>query len=256
MSSFYLSQANGELAFKYEERASLPTPTSRVLVVGGSVTGLTTAWALLDAGYAVTVVSDQWAPSIPRVTGQVAGALLVSLCFFSGMHVNFITYRWEYPPAVCGKHTDVISLAHSKAWSLTTNKVFTDIIASAPPSVHGLRMTMANFFFERPIKEIPEEHQKMLELMEIGIDSFRHDAGIINELAINPDSGSQDSYQHKAPAIDTDAYLVFLRELVLQKGATLVTGRISGDLLASEDSLLATYDADVIVNASGLASWE
>lgn len=77
MASFYLSHLNGELVFKYEERAPLPTPTSRVLVIGGSVTGLTTAWSLLDAGYAVTVVSDQWAPATPRITGQVAGALFV-----------------------------------------------------------------------------------------------------------------------------------------------------------------------------------
>lgn len=115
---------------------------------------------------------------------------------------------------------------------------------------------MANFFFERPIEEIPEEHQKMLELIELGVHAFRHDANIITELKVNQKAGSQDAYQHNAPAIDTDAYLVFLRELVIQKGATLVTGRVSGDLLASEDSLLATYEADVIVNASGLASWE
>lgn len=75
MASFYLSNVNGELVFKYEKRTPLSTPKKRVLVIGGSVTGLTTAWALLDAGYAVTVVSDQWAPATPRITGQIAGAL-------------------------------------------------------------------------------------------------------------------------------------------------------------------------------------
>lgn len=75
MASFYLSHVNGELAFKYEERTEQPSRKMRVLVVGGSVTGLTTAWALLDAGYLVTVVSEQWAPATPRITGQIAGAL-------------------------------------------------------------------------------------------------------------------------------------------------------------------------------------
>lgn len=115
---------------------------------------------------------------------------------------------------------------------------------------------MANFFFDRPIEQIPDEHQKMLELIDIKINSFRHDAGIISELAINQEAGTMDAYQHNAPGIDTDAYLLFLQELVVQKGATLVTRRITGDLLVNEDTLLATYEADVIVNASGLASWE
>lgn len=87
MASFYLSQVDDELVFKYEERTRFPTPTSRVLVVGGSVTGYTTAWALLDAGYAVTLVSEQFAPCMPRVTGQVAGALFVSFNIpFKDMH--------------------------------------------------------------------------------------------------------------------------------------------------------------------------
>lgn len=139
---------------------------------------------------------------------------------------------------------------------MSTNRVFSDIIASTPVEVHGLRMKMANFFFDRPIEDIPEEHQKMLELIDLDIAAFRHDASIVSELAVNQKAGAVDAYQHHAPAIDTDAYLLFLRELVVSKGATLVTKRIRGDLLANEDELLATYDANAIVNASGLASWE
>lgn len=139
---------------------------------------------------------------------------------------------------------------------MSTNRVFTDIIASTPAEVHGLRMTMANFFFDRPIEEIPEEYQKMLELINLDIASFRHNASIVSELAVNQKAGAVDAYQHHAPAIDTDAYLVFLRELVVSKGATLVTERIHGNLLMNEDTLLATYNAGIIVNASGLASWE
>jgi D-amino-acid oxidase len=47
----------------------------RVLVIGGGVTGLTSAWTLLDAGFGVVVISDKWAPALPRITSQIAGAL-------------------------------------------------------------------------------------------------------------------------------------------------------------------------------------
>ena len=62
-----------------------PHPSKRVLVIGGGVTGLTTAWALLDAGFGVVVLSDQWAPASPRIVSQVAGALYVPFACFLGM---------------------------------------------------------------------------------------------------------------------------------------------------------------------------
>lgn len=91
----YLCKHLGELAIVQGEN---PTPhqtlRKRVLIVGGGVTGLTvrvshltslcaeliflqTAWALLDAGYAVTVISDRWASPEDRITSQIAGALYV-----------------------------------------------------------------------------------------------------------------------------------------------------------------------------------
>ena len=50
------------------------------------------AWALLDAGYDVTIIAERWTDPNNRITSQIAGAL------------------WEWPPAVCGKHTDVSNL--------------------------------------------------------------------------------------------------------------------------------------------------
>lgn len=81
-------------------RVSQTTKSKHVLIVGGGVTGLVTAWTLLDQGYKVTIVSKAWASYTDkqRLTSQIAGAL------------------WEYPPAVCGSHTDSISLHHSKRW--------------------------------------------------------------------------------------------------------------------------------------------
>ena len=45
---------------------------------------------------------------------------------------------------------------------------------------------------------------------------------------------------------------IWLKCLVVKKGARLVTGRVSGDLLESEDQLLAEHHAEAIVNATGL----
>lgn len=49
---------------------------------------------------------------------------------------------------------------------------------------------------------------------------------------------------------------MWLRDLVISKGARLVTGRIRGDLLEQEDELLSWYDAHFIVNATGLGGLE
>ncbi|KAI6080103.1 hypothetical protein F4821DRAFT_94352 [Hypoxylon rubiginosum] len=51
---------------------------------------------LLDRGYHITILSSAWTSYEQRLTSQIAGAL------------------WEFPPGVCGQHTDNISLAHSK----------------------------------------------------------------------------------------------------------------------------------------------
>lgn len=62
-----------------------PNDAKHVLIVGGGVTALVTAWVLLDHGYRVTLMSKSWASESERLTSQIAGAL------------------WEFPPAVCGK---------------------------------------------------------------------------------------------------------------------------------------------------------
>ncbi|KAG8216170.1 hypothetical protein J3R82DRAFT_8176 [Butyriboletus roseoflavus] len=50
----------------------------RVLVIGGSVTGLTSAWLLLDLGYDVTIISDRYAPAVPSITIKKTGYLHVT----------------------------------------------------------------------------------------------------------------------------------------------------------------------------------
>ena len=66
----------------------------RMLVLGGGVSGLTVAHQLLSSGFDVCLIAKEWHHQTVSV---VAGAL------------------WEWPPAVCGFHTDIISLEKSKS---------------------------------------------------------------------------------------------------------------------------------------------
>ncbi|KIY66452.1 nucleotide-binding domain-containing protein [Cylindrobasidium torrendii FP15055 ss-10] len=220
-------------------------PKRRALVVGGGVTGLTSAWAMLDAGYHVTVVSERWADPKDRITSQIAGAL------------------WEWPPAVCGKHTDPVSLQNSKRWCMTSYRIFEKLQEIMPASDyldHGVRMKMANFFFDKVLEDMPDKGQlyKFEQILaQPGIKGVRRDSILVREHgAPDTDADAVDAYQHLSPVIDTDAYMYWLRLLLLCKGAVLETRRISGDLLWQEEELLTEYDADFIINATGLASLE
>ncbi|KAF8880844.1 nucleotide-binding domain-containing protein [Infundibulicybe gibba] len=234
----YLTREGTELILNYGPKTPV-APSSRVLVVGGGVTGLTTAWALLDAGYAVTVVSEKWASLEDRITSQIAGAL------------------WEWPPAVCGKHTNLISLDNSKRWCMTTYRGLEKLIHTLPAQEHGVRMRMANFFFEQSIHRMSGQLEKMNEIAAVhDIQAFKHDPTLVKTHAVNQDAGVVDSYRHLAPVIDTDQYMGWLRSTVVAKGGKLITARINGDLLEQEDRLLAKYGAQAIVNATGLGAYE
>ncbi|KAF1985144.1 DAO-domain-containing protein [Aulographum hederae CBS 113979] len=239
-----------------------------ILVIGSGITGLATAWVMLDEGYRVTIVSPPHAstfnnPTVdnkvgpgsishPRLTSQVAGAL------------------WEYPPAVCGSHTNSLSLAYSKGWAMMSYQIL-KIFASQPMASgddNGIRMRKSVFFFPRPLTDTTDcplggenckvhaESLKMEEMAESGVSGFRHSADLIAEYAINP-AMAKDAYELDVPVIDTDVAMPFLRNLVIFKGAVLVEETITGDLLTQEESLRKKYgDADVIVNASGIAAHE
>ncbi|KAI4195298.1 MAG: hypothetical protein LQ350_007279 [Teloschistes chrysophthalmus] len=213
----------------------------RILVVGGGVIGLTTAWALLDRGYKVTVVASRWASwgKEQRLTSQIAGAL------------------WEYPPTVCGQHTDAISLQKSKIWCMVAYHIWDAIAASDELSqTSGVRMKSSNFFFPGRVEDSPVQLKKMKDLMASGIKGFRHDPKIIQDRQINEKFGAVDAYKHLAPIIDTDVAMEWLTRLVERKGAKLVIKTLTGDLFFQESELRAAFDADAIVNATGLSGTE
>jgi len=109
-------------------------PSHHIVIIGGGVTGLTTACELLQRNYQVTVIAERYANQENRITSQVAGAL------------------WEWPPAVCGRHTDIISLENSKRWCKVAYDRYKGMAANPELSVaSGVRMRMAKFFFLEPV---------------------------------------------------------------------------------------------------------
>lgn len=226
----------------HPKRLMHPTASSpHILIIGAGVTGLVTAWTLLDKGYKVTILSKKWAnfSKNERLTAQIAGAL------------------WEYPPAVCGAHTDRISLSHSKRWSMVAYHAW-DAIASVPElrKASGVRMMPSGFFFPQPVEEDPAQLSKMIEIMMSGVKGFRHDTKLMEQRRVDPAYGAVDAYELLAPIIDTDKAMMWLMSLVHSKGAATFTETIQGDLLDQEDALRARFQADAIVNATGLAGTE
>jgi glycine/D-amino acid oxidase-like deaminating enzyme len=96
----------------------------------------------------------------------------------------------------------------------------------------------------------------MQEIQSTRIKGFYRGKDLIQAHNLNPEYGVVDAYKHLAPVIDTDQAMSWLMGLVEAKGAKLVTERIHGDLLDNEDKLRNRFGADVIVNATGLASSE
>ena len=203
----------------------------RVLVIGAGVIGLTSALCLRRRGFQVTVVADEFAP---RVTSVVAGAL------------------WEWPPAVCGHHTDEVSLARSKDWCQTSYSIFETL--SLNPAT-GVFFRPVTFYFKRPVEADPPQRLKRDELVH-KVRGFRHDPALIAEHGVNPALGLRDGYTHLAPMVDTDTYMGWLLTEVEQAGCRLFVRKVTGSLRDLEQALRHEYEADVIVNCSGLGARE
>jgi len=158
---------------------------------------------------------------------------------------------------------------------MVTYRILEKLMKAIPAEEHGVRMRLSNFFFHKMLADIPDQLEKMLEIAAVPgvsfsplnelalrlltppsqIKGFHHDPNLIEEHAVNQQAGVVDSYRLLAPVIDTDQYIVWLYRLVASKRARFATARISGDLLAQEDRLLARYGAQAIVNATGLGSY-
>ena len=212
-----------------------------MLVIGGGVTGLVTAWVLLDRGYHVTIAAKEWASftTEKRLTSQIAGAL------------------WEYPPAVCGQHTDKISLKKSKQWFMVAYKVWQRIAADHTlATMAGVRMKPSAFFYPSKIEENKAWFSKMTEIQQRGIDGFKRDPGLVHKYGISSRYGAVDAYEHLAPIIDTGQAMTWLMTMVRSKGAHFETETFAGDLFHQEEEICRRFGVKAIVNATGLGSQE
>jgi len=204
---------------------------NRVLVVGAGISGLTTAHVLSEQKYEVVVLAEKDATQTPSA---VAGAL------------------WEWPPAVCGHHHDVESLARSKPWCITSYSRFAEI-ANEPAT--GVSMRQSHFYFYSRVETSEKEFDKMLELRP-HVAGFIHDAELITENGVNPNLGLEDAYSYVAPIIDTDVYTEYLRRQLKEIGCRFVRRRLNGDLRELQGDLLGEFEASTIVNCAGLGSRE
>ncbi|KAG7100037.1 hypothetical protein E1B28_001823 [Marasmius oreades] len=232
----------------YRDITPLPQPLNKptadskhILVVGGGVIGLTTSWALLDRGYRVTVLAKEWASygKEQRIASQIAGAL------------------WEYPPAVCGQHTDKISLQHSKKWCMAAYHIWNAVASDEELSkAAGVRMMPSAFYFPNPVDSDDFQREKMNEIAASGVVGFRRGQELIEKRRIDPEHGGVDAYEIMAPVIDTDKAMGWLMELVKAKGAKMITETIHGDLLRQEQQLRERFRVEAIINCTGIAGAE
>lgn len=205
----------------------------RVLVIGAGVVGLTTALALRERGYEVTVVADRFAPDL---TSVVAGAL------------------WEWPPAVCGRHGDPRSLERSKRWCMTSYRKLKEMAAAFGPQATGIHLRQVYFYFNEKLEDQPFELGKMQELAA-EVDDFEQGLQIVGEeIDQSFRGGIRDAYKHMAPMVDTDTYLAWLLERVRAAGIEIVADKIEGNLVENEEALLRRFGAAAVVNCAGLGA--
>ena len=167
--------------------------------------------------------------------------------------VREITTRlWEWPPAVCGRHHDPISLARSKGWCEASYSIFSDL-ARDPGT--GVFLRPVTFYFKRLVEEDAQQQAKMQELAG-RVRGFRHDPALIVENGVNPEFGLRDAYTHMAPMIDTDVYMPWLLDEARRAGCRIIQGRVAGPLRGQEEALARNYGVDAIVNCTGLGAGE
>lgn len=180
-----------------------PSPSSpHVLVIGGGVSGLTTAWFLLDRGYRVTIISKEWAThtAAQRLTSQIAGAL------------------WELPPAGCGPQAVQAKLDVVQKWALESFEVYRTMASNKELAVaYGLKISPFTCYHTNKIEEDIVKSKKMDLMHRNNLPGFHWNLpDLISKYNVNQSShgGLQDAYEHLAPIIDTDIAMPFLLRLV------------------------------------------
>ena len=159
---------------------------------------------------------------------------------------------WELPPAVCG-YPQFLSLEEIKRDQNLSIVSYHDFIKLSSLKGTGVFIRPVNFYYEYNIKENMIESQK-IKAAEISLMNFRHDPAIIIENGVNA-SIYKDAYSYDTPVIDTDMYLDWLLLMVSSRQETkIVATKIDSPISAMAEDLLNEYNADLIINCSGLGS--
>lgn len=119
-------------------------------------------------------------------------------------------------------------------------------------------MRPARFYFPTKLEEDREQHCKMEEILAAGVTGFKRCSSFDLEQQdlLSKDQEIKDMYEIDSPIIDSDQGMQWLLRLVQDKGGRLVTETVHGDLLPQEEQLLARFNADIIINATGLGARE
>jgi D-amino-acid oxidase len=254
------------LSTEDKPRVSVTKDSKHVLILGGGVSGLTTAWMLLDQGHRVTIIADDWAWTKDfeksRMTSQIAGAL------------------WEFPPGGCGL-TEIESpgpgwagISHYRDWAVQSFEFFHEYDRlqnsfEKQGNSYGLQMTNLHQFFYHDIvkggpddeelmklealKEVAKRHSQFdLKIQTYGAQKLQNNFPHVNSNVQGEDLKS--AYSHRTAIVNTDKAMGYLMALVTVKGANFETRKLQGKIKDFGKGLLEEYEADAIVNATGLAA--
>ncbi|QFT40004.1 MULTISPECIES: FAD-dependent oxidoreductase [unclassified Vibrio] len=199
------------------------------VIIGAGVSGLTTAYCLQERGFECTLLASE---VLPNTVSSIAGAL------------------WEWPPALGGYRDNALSLTRTKRWALTSLYRYLTLPDARCKGVFSRPM---NVYFRCPIHEHQPNAEKMRDIQR-HVPGFVHDPTLAKQYGVSTSSEIVDAYQHLAPMIDTDVYLHWLLTTVLSRGARLRKTWLTGSLVDEEEKLREVYQAQVIVNCTGLGA--
>lgn len=222
------------------------------------------AWILLDKGYKITILSDHWAWTKDfhksRLTSQIAGAL------------------WEFPPGGCGP-TEMTKpplgwaqLKQYEEWALQSFEFYELFmkLQERHKAEFGLSMAKLNSFFYKSMPKdakVTSEDPDEAKLAQIkayaesnpprlsGLQRHHEDIqGFMQGIGVGEHYQGllKDAYTHDAPIINTDKAMVFLMELLRNKGAEMETVHL--EKLEKQYLEDLGYKPDGVINATGLGA--